>query len=413
MLKFAFILMLISLLTIGCGNSQSSAEKERRAITQEIRLVEATGGYVLMIGGETLTSDEVIESPAELGGALVPPIEFFKPLAQASELEQFKERVRGPIKNILMDKISNILVYQEVKRDVGENVEMALDKQVQKAVREFVMKYGGDQIKADEALEAKGMDWKSFGEQQKKTMLIQWYVSKKMPNNRPIAHSELMECYNQIKDEFFAIPAILQFRLIDIQSGPLRSWKLSERRKLARLIADRLLTRIKSGEDFGKLAMQYSHGPMREFGGLWQPVRPDSLAAPYDMLVAEAETIEPGQITGLIVTDEHVFIMKLEKKQSFGYEPFVKVQEQVRTKIFIDRRNEVIDEVNAEFLHQAQLSKTDEFVDFCLDKIYQMRNQAVTVKRSIYKGTQTERRKDGSMSLPGGTMGMPRNIGRR
>ncbi|MHC4726689.1 MAG: hypothetical protein ACYS17_05615, partial [Planctomycetota bacterium] len=105
MLKFAFISMFILLLTVGCGNSPSSAELERRSITQKIRLVEATGGFVLMVGGQTLTSEEVIESPAELGGMFLPPIEFFKPIAQASELEQFKQRVRDPLKHILMSKL--------------------------------------------------------------------------------------------------------------------------------------------------------------------------------------------------------------------------------------------------------------------------------------------------------------------
>ena len=94
-------------------------------------------------------------------------------------------------------------------------------------------------------------------------MLIQWYVSKKKPNNRPIAHSELKECYNQMKDEFFAIPAIIQFRLIDIQPGRLKLWEPDERHDLAKLLANRLLTRIQSGEDFGELARQHSHGPMR------------------------------------------------------------------------------------------------------------------------------------------------------
>ena len=119
MLKVAYILMLISLLIVGCGSSQSSAEKQRQAITQKIRLVEATGGYVLMVGGETLTSEEVIESPAELGGTYAAPIEYFKPFAQESELEQFKERVGEHLTGILMGKISNMLLYQEIKREVG------------------------------------------------------------------------------------------------------------------------------------------------------------------------------------------------------------------------------------------------------------------------------------------------------
>lgn len=414
MIKFAFLSVLMLLLTGGCGgNNPSSAELERRTITRKIRLVEASGGLVLMVGGETLTSDEIIESPVESGGAYILPIEYFKPIAQASELEQFKERVREHLTGILMAKISNMLLYQEAKREVGENIEVALEKQAEKAMREFVMAYGGDQIRADEALQEQGMDWKSFKERQKKSMLIQWYVSKKLPNNRPVTHRELMECYSEMKDKYFAIPAIIQFRLIDIQPGRLKLWEISERHKLAMLLADRLLARIRSGEDFGELARQYSHGPMRELGGLWKPVRPGSLAEPYDMLATEADNTEPSQIAGLIETVEHVFIMKLEAKQSADYKPFEDVQEKVREKIVFDRQNEVINQVNAELLQQAELSKTDKFVDFCLDKIYQMRDQSVTVKRNIYKGTQTQKRKDTSTSLPGAGMGMPRNIMRR
>lgn len=414
MIKFAFLSVLMLLLTGGCGgNNPSSAELERRTITRKIRLVEASGGLVLMVGGETLTSDEIIESPVESGGAYILPIEYFKPIAQASELEQFKERVREHLTGILMAKISNMLLYQEAKREVGENIEVALEKQAEKAMREFVMAYGGDQIRADEALQEQGMDWKSFKERQKKSMLIQWYVSKKLPNNRPVTHRELMECYSEMKDKYFAIPAIIQFRLIDIQPGRLKLWEISERHKLAMLLADRLLARIRSGEDFGELARQYSHGPMRELGGLWKPVRPGSLAEPYDMLATEADNTEPSQIAGLIETVEHVFIMKLEAKQSADYKPFEDVQEKVREKIVFDRQNEVINQVNAELLQQAELSKTDKFVDFCLDKIYQMRDQSVTVKRNIYKGTQTQKRKDSNTSLPGAGMGMPRNIMRR
>ncbi len=413
MLKFAYVSILVLLLAGGCsGDKLSSAEIERRTITQKIQLVEATGGFVLMVGGETLTSDEVIETPADLGGTYVVPLEYFKPIAQTNELEQFKQRVKIQLKNILMSKISNILLYQEAKREVGENLEVALDKQADKAMREFVMKYGSDQIKADEALKANGMDWNSFKEQQKKSMLIQWYISKKTPNDRPIAYGELVDQYNQMKDEFFAIPAFIRFRLIDIQPEKLKLWKMGERSKLAELLANRLLERLKSGEDFTQLAKRYSHGPMREFGGLWKPMQPDSLAAPYDLIAAKSENLEPGQISDLIVTKEHIFIMKLEDKQLGGYEPFHKVQEQVRRKIEIDHQNEVFEKVNAELLQQAELSNTDEFVDFCLDKIYQMKDQAITVKRDIYRAPQKQKPKSTSSPLPGAGMGMPRSIRR-
>jgi len=415
MRKCVFLSVLMLLLTGGCGDGSNltDAELERLALARKIRLVEASGGLVLMVGGETVTSDEIIASPAELGGMFVLPIEYFKPIAQVSELKQFKERVGGQLKEILTAKISSILLYQQAKREVGKNIEEALENQAEKALREFVVAFGGDQIKADEALQQRGMDWKSFREYQKKLILIQWYVTSQLPDNRPVTYRELMDCYNEIKDEYFSRPAMIQFRLIDIQPARLKVWAPNEYRELAKKIAARLLTRIQSGEDFDKLARQYSHGPMREFGGLWQPVQPGSLASPYDMLAAEAENTKPGQIASLVVTPEHVFIMKLEEKQSADYEPFEKVQEQVRDKIVLDRRNEVVDRVNAELMQQVELSKTDEFIDFCLEKIYQMRNQPVTVKRDIYRSTETRRPRDTRTSIPRGDMGMPSSIRRR
>jgi len=405
--------MLLLIGGCGDGSKRTGAELERLALARKIRLVEASGGLVLMVGGETVTSDEMIESPAELGGMFVLPIEYFKPIAQVSELEQFKERVRGQFKEILTAKISSILLYQQAKREVGENIEDALENQAEKALREFVLAFGGDQIKADEALQQRGMDWKSFKEYQKRSILIQWYVTSQLPDNRPVTYRELMDCYNEMKDEYFARPAMIQFRLIDIQPGRLKAWAPNEYRGLAKKIAVRLLTRIQSGEDFSELARQYSHGPMREFGGLWQPMQPGSLASPYDMLAAEAENVEAGQIASLVVTPEHVFIMNLEEKQSAGYEPFQEVQRQVRYKINFDRRKEVADRVNAKLLQQAKLGKTDDFVDFCLEKIYQMRNQPVTVKREIYRRTDVQRRRDTRTSTPRGDMGMPGSIRRR
>ena len=414
MRKCVFVSVLMLLLIGGCKNpGLTDAELERRVLTQKIRLVEASGGFVLMVGGETVTSDEIIASPVELGGTFVLPIEYFKPIAQVSELEQFKERARSPLKEILTDKISNILLYQQAKRQAGKNIEEALEKQTDKASREFVMGFGGDQIKADEELEQRGLDWKSFKEYRKRLILTQWYLSSKLSNKKPVTYREMMDCYNEIKDEYFARSAVIQFRLIDIQPARMEMADPNEDRdELAKKLAYELLARLQSGEDFSELVRQYSHGPMQVFGGLWQPMQPESLASPYDMLAAEAENIEAGQIASLVITPEHIFIMKLEEKQLAGYEPFVKVQMQVRDKIILDRWNEAVDRVNATLLQQAELSKTDEFIDFCLEKIYKMRDQPVTVKRDIYRSTEPQRRRDTRTSMPGG-VGMPSSLRRR
>jgi hypothetical protein len=374
------------LLIGGCQSGRDSAltdaDLERIALVQRIELVEAAGGLVLTVGGETVTSNEVIESPVTLGRAFVSPIDHFRPIAQEGNLQQFKERVRGLLTNILMEKISNILLYQHARRQAGEGICERVEGLADDELRKFVLDYGGNQAKADEALKEKRMDRKSFRERQKRLLLIQWYMSSKLPNNRPVTYRELMDCYNEIKDKEFARTATITLRLIDIQPAKLELADPNEDpRRLAEELADKLYARIEAGENFGELAKQYSHGPWREFGGLLKPVQPLSLAVPYDRLAAEAEKIEPGQTAKLAVTKENtldrIFIMKLEDKQSAGYEPFddVEVQRKVRNIVILDRRNDALNKLYAGFMRQAKLGRTDRFVDFCLEEIYRISRQ--------------------------------------
>jgi parvulin-like peptidyl-prolyl isomerase len=366
------------LLLGGCDSNKSrltDAEVKRHAITQKIELVEAAGGYVLMVGGETLTSDEIIETRTRLNRLFVSPKEYFRPIAQTSELEQFKERAKGQLEEILMAKMSDILLYQHAKRQAGGNIDEALDKAAESEYRKFVLGFGGDQARADEELKRRLMDKKSFKEQIKKDMLIYEYRRSKLPVNRPVTYRELMDCYNRIKDKYFARAAKIRFRLIDIQPDKLEVEDPNEDRwQLGKEMINKLLELIKSGEDFGELAKQYSHGDWREFGGLWRLVKPSSLAEPYDILAVAAEKMEAGEVTGPIVTKQHIFIMKLQEKQIAGYEPFEDVQDSVKEKVLLDRQGEVIDKLNAEIRQEAKLSRTDKFVDICLEKIYRISN---------------------------------------
>jgi parvulin-like peptidyl-prolyl isomerase len=378
MCRYICLSVLILVLLGGCdsGNSRlTEAQKERQALTQKIELVEAEGGYVLMVGGETLTSDEIIDSRTQINQLFISPKEYFGPLAQTSDFEQFKERAEGQLEEIVMDKISNILFYQHIKRQAGSNIDEVLEKTAQNEYRKFVLGFGGDQARAEDELKLRRMDKKSFIEQQKKAILIQWYMASKFPYSRPVTYNELVDCYNRIKNKYFARAATIRFRLIDIQPARLEVTDPNQdRRQLGKIWANKLLELIKSGQDFGELAKQYSHGSWREFGGLWRSVQPSSLAAPYDVLAVEAGKMEPGDVTEPIITEQNIFIMKLEEKQIAGYEPFENVQDLIREKILLDRRNEVIDNLNVEIRQEAKLSRTDKFVDFCLEKIYRISN---------------------------------------
>ena len=375
-----FLLLLVLLLTAGCMRTQKQAftdeQLEQIPFAQRTHLPEATGGFALAVGGETITADEIITEPL---------LEYFRPIAQTISFEQFNEQARPELEQILVTRVSNILLYQQAKRGMGVDIEDALEKAAEAEVKRFVVRFEGDYAEAEQALKKMGMDWRSFREYQKKMILSQDYIRQQLPEHRPITYSELVNCYNELKGEFFAIPAMITFRLIDIQIPKLEATDPNRSQlEQARELANELIERLQKGEDFGELAKQYSHGHRASFGGLWKSVRPGALAKPYDILAAEAEKIKPAQIAGPIEAGEshpsegrgeHIFIMKLEEKRPKSFEPLENVQKEVEAKIVFDRQKKAVDEFSAKLVQQAALNERGKFIDFCLGKIYRMCRQ--------------------------------------
>jgi hypothetical protein len=360
----------------GCGEKSptlTDAELEQIAITEKIQTVEKAGGLVLVVGGDTITSDEVLNASAGRGGEAKTVVELLKPIANDNDPNRFRELAKGRLKDIVLGRISAVLLYQHAKREIGEGANEALDTMAEKELRKFVLQYGGDEAKADEALRAMGMDRKKFKDEHKKLVVTQSYVASKLSYKRPVTYGELVECYEKHKGELFRTEAKLKFRLIDIDILKVPVKSIDENRaEAARKLGEELAKRARAGEDFAKLAEEYSHDHRRAFGGLWPEVQPDSLAEPYTALAEMARQINPGEIAGPAEAVGHIFVMKLEEKQLEGYEPLEKVQGQVNDRILTDRQNEAISRLNDRLLREAAIGETDEFIDFCLDKIYAM-----------------------------------------
>jgi len=364
-----YVLLSLALLPAlaGCNKKAKLTEEDLAAIPQPLRtgLPQASGGFVLSVGGETITADQII----------APLMNELAPIAKLGTYHQFKRQAQTLVEQTLAAKISNILLYKKAKKHAGENIDEALEKAVDSEVRKFIVRFGGDTAKAEQALKEMAMDWKSFKDYQRKMLLSQAYVSSQLPDDKPITYSELMTYYQQNKDKLFTKPAMITFRLIDIHPDKLTLTDPNQTAEQQALrLADELLEKLRKGADFAKLASTYSHGHRAMFGGLWKPIQPDSLAKPYDLLAAHAKKMRPGQLAGPIQAPNHVFIMKLEKKQEKTVVPFENVQDQIEAKLQIAQRRKAIDQLSTELMQQAAIANSEEFVDFCLHEIYRRAN---------------------------------------
>ncbi len=366
MRKFVPFLIIMLALSSGCKKDKpqfTDIELELMPQPQRENLPEPTGGFVLAVGTETITSTEIVE----------PLTVYYADLVKKTSLANFKKQAKPQVENFVINKISNLLLYQQAKIDSSEQIDEQLKKAVESEVRKFIAEFGGDYAKAEESLKNDGFTgWQDFREYQKKMILSQSYLANKMPEEKPVTFSEMMNYYNAVKDKLFIRPPKISFQLIDIQLAKLSpADPNTTRRQAAEQRASAILKRIQAGEDFEKLAKEFSHGPWAPLGGLWKPLNPDSLAPPYDILAKYTQNAEPGQVIGPINTDEHIFIMKLLEKEKQQAAAFDDVQKEIKRQILVERRKQAIDQIVLKLIQQADIANMDEFIDFCLQKIYE------------------------------------------
>lgn len=345
----------------------------------------------LIVSGETITWEDILAFMPE-ESAVTPSLkDRLATAARNMSLRQFMEEQWPLVQQKLNSRISSIVLSKRAERDLGNKVDEKLNEFADRELRRFVLEdHGGNGAAADEALQKAGMSRVSYLQWKKKEILAKYLVESKYLRNRPITYSELLARYDEMKDTQFVQEGLLQFRLIDVDTGKVRAEHPNED---PRQRAADLRKRVDAGENFGELAKKYSHGLRREQGGLWPARDPNALAAPYDVLATQAQGLERGQVAGPIEAPGHFFIMKVEEKRQRSYRPLSDVQDDIRKDIADARWRATIDELDAEIRRQVDLANTSKFVEYCMERFYRQTqgkdDGSVTVDENVRTSSST------------------------
>jgi parvulin-like peptidyl-prolyl isomerase len=364
------LLAISCLLVLFCGCEKAkksdidakTMDKIQPPATKPI-LPKPSGGLTLSIDSTAITADEVIEPISE-------------PLAEAAkgtDYEHFRTTAKPMLINILLQKIGDIRLYEKAKEALPENIDQAIiDKIVEQEVQRFIAQYGGDYATVEKMLKSMHTNWKDFYQQTRRGILIQSFVSDEVKIQKPITHSELIEYYDKIKGDLYTKEGLIEFRLIDLDVKKFKDPNdpNADANKKAMQFALVLAERIRNGQDFGELAKKYSNDQAAQNGGLWKPIRPGSLAAPYDAIEKATENMAIGQFAGPIDAGNHIFLVRLENKQTQNVEPFEKVQAEVEGRLLFEKRKKLVDDMMAKIIAQVDLSYADDFLEYCMQKAY-------------------------------------------
>ena len=367
--KRILLVPIVLLICLGCSKDEGPryTEEELAQIPQPVRegLPRPSGGFVLAVGAETVTADDIT-------AALLPRL---GPTAQQMSYDEFVGQAMPAVAMTLRDKVADILLYQQAKNAAPDEIDEQLDNAVEKEMRRFIISFGGDYAKAEAFLQNHyGMDWTEFRKRQRRMILSSSYLHGMLAEEKPVTYSEIRQYYDRHKGQSYSKDATITIRLIDIDMARVTTDTNTPKTEEAAKRITKIMERLDSGEDFGLLAMEYSHGYRAPTGGLWNQVKPDSLAEPYDILAAQAKQMSVGDIAGPLEAQGHIFIMKLEDKEVGNITPFEDVQDEIAQRIIMDRKREAFDEVMTKVMEEAAIGGLDTFATYCLEEIYMTAN---------------------------------------
>jgi len=336
-----------------------------------------SGRLVLSVSNETITVDEIV----------TPVLQVYRP-QPGTQQEAFRQRARPLVREAVVGKITDVLLYKEARKQAPDNVDDMLETAVRKEVRRFVAAYGNNYADAERELTERGLDWEKFRDFQKKLLLVQsYYASQNLMDDRPISHSEMLAMYDAMQHDDYEFKGMVrredvswqgyvQFSLIDIKPDRLRPDEIDTEngqtpREAALAKAAALLEKIRAGEDFAELAKAHSHDHRAAMGGLWTPVNEGSSLVPaYAPVTLTAQRMEIGQVAGPIESAGSVFIVRLEDKRVGGTTPFHVLQPKIEMDIQLIRRRERFDKLINRLMDQANVTGLDPFVDFCVERAW-------------------------------------------
>ncbi len=189
------------------------------------------------------------------------------------EWQNLREDYRTQLINQSLDSlIDGELIYQEA---IASGIEVT-DDEVQKELAEISKTFKND-AEMNVALANQGTDREGFTKDLERNLVVSKFVAKNISDKIVISSDELSQYYSSHPDEF-RHPDIVRTShiLIIVAEGA-----TSEQDKLAKERAEAILARVKKGEDFAKLAKEYSMDSSASQGGDIGFTSKDSVAPEY------------------------------------------------------------------------------------------------------------------------------------
>ncbi len=300
-MAFIFTVILLAATAVSCkekpeANVDSSdvietqAEPQKTVAVEEEAVVE--GEYAAVVNGVTIPAEDVERQ-----------FEMVKKRYDEMEMEMPPDQVADIKKRITDSLVEQELLFQASQAQDISVDQAEIDAQIEKFRQEFP-----DEAAFKAQMAQMGYTEEALKNEIKRSKAIQQLVGKKVLADVSVSEEELKDYYES-NPEKFKSPERVKARHILVSALPeIEESKKEEARKKIETIKEKL----NSGEDFEKLASEYSDCPSKQEGGNLDYFARGQMVKPFEDV---AFSLNPGETSDIVKTQFGYHIIKVDDKE--------------------------------------------------------------------------------------------------
>jgi len=234
--------------------------------------------------------------------------------------------------DVAREKLLDMLVDEKLQLKKAAELGITVTDDEVTAEIENSKKYFDTEEKFNEFLKGQNMDLEYFKQTVKKELIINKLIDK-LTEKIAVTDEDVKAYYDANQDEFISVKA--SHILLDTKEE-----------------AEKILQRVKAGEDFNELAKENSKDPSaKENSGDLGYFKHGDMVEPFEKA---AFAMKPGEISDTVQTDFGFHIIKVEDKKLEKYED---VKEQIKANIQKDKKSSEYEKLLEEMRKNTKIEK--------------------------------------------------------
>ena len=282
----------------------------------------------LLLCASPLRADVVNRIVASVDGE---PITLYELDEYAVKQHKLLPNVQVPSQN---DLLQALITEKLLKREIQTRGIRVRDPDIDRYIDHIKEQNKVDDAQLKQALAQQGIDYAKYRDQIRGEIEKVQLMNREIRGKVNISPEDVHRYYEAHKKEYYAKAGQVKARQITVRLEPGAPEEIVNG-VLARITDIR--ARAVKGEDFPKLAKQYSEDPMAADGGDMGEVEPTKLLPELESALAD---MKDGDISQPIRSKSGFHLLKLDKRIPIGYQPEEELAAEIKEKLYNDTLEE-------------------------------------------------------------------------